>query len=279
MTIVLYVFLSLIVAGPLLMVSPLSISIRFDRSFSMLGYFVHPLVLKFGSGDGPSFIKIFNYFGNAETTDAKNHNSFRADEENPSSQSSSDSEWIKSSSKKNNADLSPVKPSMADFYGTDDDDEVITLKPLPKAGIDKSEIKGKSIFEKIKELKNWISFLRHYTNLYKKIFRWLLRIFRAMLRCVSMKIEYLDLTVGLGDVYYTGMFSAAIAPFIYDADESINVQPDFGGRAMFLGKGSLNIKTSLARLVSPICVAIFSFPYISAIMFWFSYRKKKQAEN
>ena len=140
-----------------------------------------------------------------------------------------------------------------------------------------------SLYVKIRELieegARWLAFFEEHTTLYKKSFRWLVRLLRAFFGIVRVDEGIIRIESGLGNPFHTGLLCAAFAPFLGSSNASRRMEfvPDFSDTASFSASGSAVVRTSIALLLWPFVVAILTFPWLRALWFYWRFRRFRAA--
>lgn len=140
-----------------------------------------------------------------------------------------------------------------------------------------------SLRSKIDKWKQIVQFSLNQRKVAKKAMKWLGRVIGKLLRVVKIDRLSMHLKAGFEDPAFTGSLHGFYTGIIHglDIDEykhvKLNFEPVFDNDDIFEFEGSVSIRTSLARLLWPVTVALFTFPYISAFILWRRIKKMKAA--
>lgn len=135
----------------------------------------------------------------------------------------------------------------------------------------------KGFFQKIRE--NRVLFVLRQERWREKILSWFGRIIRSLLGIIKFENCAVHLRAGGEDHAVTGMIHGCVAgikhALLMKRGEGmfIEFEPLFNSGLVFEFRGSLRIRTSIARLIYPAAVALVTFPYISSFILWMRVRK------
>lgn len=139
-----------------------------------------------------------------------------------------------------------------------------------------------SLSSKIEKWKQVIQFSLNQRKIARKAMKWLGRVIGKLLKVVRMDLVSLYLRAGFDDPAFTGSLHGFYTGIIHGLDINqykhikLDFEPLFNDEDIIEFEGSISIRTSLARLLWPVVVALFTFPYISALILWLRIRKMKR---
>ena len=131
-----------------------------------------------------------------------------------------------------------------------------------------------SFSSKVNKWKQIVQFSLNQRKIAKKAMIWLVRVLSKLLRVVKIDRLTMRIKAGFEDPAFTGSLHGFYTGIIHGLDINghkhieLDYKPIFDSRDVFEFEGAVSVKTSAARLLWPILVAIFTFPYISAIILW-----------
>lgn len=140
-----------------------------------------------------------------------------------------------------------------------------------------------SFSSKINKWKLIIQFSLNQRRIAKKAMIWLGRVIGKLLRVVKIDQLTMQIKAGFEDPALTGSLHGFYTGIIHGLDINghkhikLDFEPVFNNRDIFEFEGAVSIKTSAARLLWPALVALFTFPYISALILWRRIKKMKAA--
>ncbi len=142
--------------------------------------------------------------------------------------------------------------------------------------VEKKQGKMDNLFERIK--KSRFIFFASHKKWRKKIFVWLLRIFKSFCHLVHFDCFKADIRAGVEDPAVLGRifgYYQAISNGLQLKEYGIKLfwEPVFM-KNHFEAEGAVKISSSLGRLLAPFGVAFLTFPYISTFFLWRSYKQK-----
>ena len=111
---------------------------------------------------------------------------------------------------------------------------------------------------------------------------WLGRVIGKLLRVIRIDRLSMYLRAGFDDPAFTGSLHGFYTGIIHGIDIGqykhikLDFEPLFNDEDIIEFEGSLSVRTSLARLLWPVLVALLTFPYVSALILWLRIRKMKK---
>lgn len=132
---------------------------------------------------------------------------------------------------------------------------------------------------KIKKGKKNLKFVLDQKKMVKKTILWSGRIFRSLFKLIHFEKLSMDIKVGFEEPALTGALMGLYNSVYYSLDIqgnrqfALNVEPVFDNQDSIEVDGTVALRSSLANLLLPIAVALFTFPYISAFILWLRIRK------
>ncbi len=139
----------------------------------------------------------------------------------------------------------------------------------------------KRVQAKIENLKIIIKFSIGQKKFAEKIIRWLGKTISKLLKLAKFNRLSLYIKAGFSDPALTGalhgFFTGIFHGFEIEQNRYLNLEfePVFDNKDVFEFESGIIIKTSVARILIPLLTALFSFPYISAYLFWRQFKKLK----
>ena len=139
-----------------------------------------------------------------------------------------------------------------------------------------------SLRSKIEKWKQIVQFSLNQRKIAKKAMKWLGRVIGKLLRVVRIDRLSMYLKAGFEDPAFTGSLHGFYTGIMHGIDIGqykhikLGFEPLFNDEDIIEFEGSISIRTSLARLLWPVVVALFTFPYISAVILWLRIRKMKK---
>ena len=140
-----------------------------------------------------------------------------------------------------------------------------------------------SLGSKINKWKLIIQFSLDQRKIAKKAMIWLGKVIGKLLRVIKIDQLTMQIKAGSEDPAFTGSLHGFYTGIIHGLDINghkhikLDFEPIFNNRDIFEFEGAVSIKTSAARLLWPALVALFTFPYISALILWRRIKKMKAA--
>jgi hypothetical protein len=159
-------------------------------------------------------------------------------------------------------------------------EESVRNEDTRKASGEKPATRKKPVMRKIRESTVYFFFRRK--KLLRKAGQWIVRVLKSVFRVVAFDRFHLRFRSGFPDPSATGMLYGYFigikkALALPDGKKfSIAFEPAFRQTTTFELSGSIRAKTSLARLLAPLMIAIFTFPYLTGFVVWRRYRKFKK---
>lgn len=137
------------------------------------------------------------------------------------------------------------------------------------------EAVSKSTFrDKMSKVKKIIQFSLNQKRIAKKTIIWLRRVISKFFRVVTLNFLSMYVKAGFKDPAFTGVLHGFFTGIFHGLDINdygnfkVDFEPVFENKDVFAFEGAVSIKTSLAQLLWPVIVALFTFPYISAFILW-----------
>lgn len=269
-----FVLLMVLLCAPIVFnVHIISCKERFCASGEV--YYFYPIVLRFfGDASPKAEIILFNH----RRWDLLNNggDEFAASPIHPPSQPARPvHENTFEDSRANFASVSP-KTTGAKIPPPRENKQKPTTNRPPKPTWDKGpDTPKENLWQRYKRFKEGrIYYMLRQTKLYKKLWRWIIGVGRAGLRIIMFKTLRFNATIGTDDPALTGKIYGYWTAFYHgiELDRSkhfkISVLPEFTRECIDIDL-DIKAKTSLARLMVPFMVAVFTFPYIrSGLVFW-----------
>jgi len=145
----------------------------------------------------------------------------------------------------------------------------------------KKKKKKPNIIQKIKQSE--VFFLLQQKKWRKKVVKWLWRVIKSIFRIIYCHIFRLDVRAGIEDPAQVGRVYGwlnAIENTITPNSNKValSFSPVFLENHLEFD-GRLGITTSGARLIGPVLVAVFTFPYLSSGILWWRLRKRKKVRK
>jgi hypothetical protein len=157
-------------------------------------------------------------------------------------------------------------------------EEGISMQGGPEEGEESVEISSPRRDNLLNRLKKnrYLFFLRNH-KWRGKITRWVLRMFSSFFRIVSLDKFQVWIKAGLEDPSVTGMiygFYQALRNGLSGQFQKVMIEfePVFS-REEFHFSGETGIRSSFGRLILPVIVALFTFPYLTTLRLWLRSRK------
>lgn len=157
-------------------------------------------------------------------------------------------------------------------------EEGISMQGGPEEGEESVEISSPRRDNLLNRLKKnrYLFFLRNH-KWRGKITRWVLRVFSSFFRIVSLDKFQVWIKAGLEDPSVTGMiygFYQALRNGLSGQFQKVMIEfePVFS-RDEFHFSGETGIRSSFGRLILPVIVALFTFPYLTTLRLWLRSRK------
>ena len=139
-----------------------------------------------------------------------------------------------------------------------------------------------SLRSKIDKWKQIVQFSLDQRKIAIKAMKWLGRVIGKFLRVVKIGQLSMYLKAGFEDPAFTGSLHGFYTGIIHGIDIGqykhikLDFEPLFNDEDIIEFEGSLSVRTSLARLLWPVLVALLTFPYVSALILWLRIRKMKK---
>ena len=140
-----------------------------------------------------------------------------------------------------------------------------------------------SLSTRINKWKLIIQFSLNQRKIAKKAMIWSGRVIGKLLRVVKIDQITMQIKAGSEDPAFTGSLHGFYTGIIHGLDINghkhikLDFEPIFNNRDIFEFEGAVSVKTSAVRLLWPALVALFTFPYISALILWRRIKKMKAA--
>ena len=151
-------------------------------------------------------------------------------------------------------------------------------------GMEEMEEPAKSTFgRKYNKFKMILHFIINQKKIAAKAVRWLQRFLGRCLRLITFDYLSVHIRAGFTDPAITGALHGFFTGMYHGLEIedyrkfSIEFEPQFKEEDIFLCKGYVRIKTSLAQLLRPVVIGLLTFPYISAFILWRRIKKFKTA--
>lgn len=151
-------------------------------------------------------------------------------------------------------------------------EEPVVEKPKK---VEKKAEKKDNILTRLK--KNRVLFFLRSRRWREKVTGWILRVFKSLFRIIRFDSLKLQVKAGLEDPSSVGAIYGiyeAVKFGLLDQNRKFDIrfEPVFMEDHLEL-RGETGIRSSIARLLVPFFVALFSFPYISTLILWRRSRK------
>lgn len=140
-----------------------------------------------------------------------------------------------------------------------------------------------SLSTKMNKWKQIIQFSLNQRKIAQKAMVWLGRVIRKLLGVVRIDRLSIQIKAGFEDPAFTGSLQGFCTGIIHGLDINehkhikLDYEPVFDNRDIFKFEGAVSVKTTLAKLLRPVAVAFFTFPYVSAFILWRRIKKMKAA--
>jgi hypothetical protein len=147
---------------------------------------------------------------------------------------------------------------------------------------EEEKITTPTLSSKIKKWQQIIQFSLNQRKIAGKAMKWLGRLLGKFIRVVRIERLSLYLRAGFDDPAFTGSLHGFYTGIMHGLDIGqykhikLDFEPLFNDEDIIEFEGSVSIRTSLARLLWPVVVALFTFPYVSAVILWLRIRKMRR---
>ena len=184
---------------------------------------------------------------------------------------------------------SQINESGLETEGIEEIHEIKEKKGEEKENSISQEAAGKSE-EKLPDLltrlkNNKLLFFLKEKKLACKIFKWIFRIIKKILKVVSFKRLHVKANAGVEDPALLGKIYGYIEAIKYGSNSGKNFRLEFTPVFMqnYLEcRGSVSLRSSLWKFLLPLIVALVTFPYLSTLVVWLRYKsltKQRRKKN
>ncbi len=161
------------------------------------------------------------------------------------------------------------------FSGREKGDSVKPEPELKKEKMEDGTKKGDGIIDKLK--RNRVLFFLRDGRWRRKVTKWLVRVLRSFFYIVAFDRFQMRIKAGVEDPSVMGLiygFFQAVQHGLTGQFQNIRIdfEPVFMDN-LFQFEGATGIRSSIGKLLFPVIVALFTFPYLTTLWLWWKSRK------